>query len=206
MAESEEKQRRRQEILAAAFEVFAEKGFRGASMLAVARRAHCSKETLYSWFGGKERLIEEMVLWKSGGLQAALEQMIDTEPDDVAAVLNRFGILLMTTFVSSPAMLLNRIAIGEAGQAPELGRIMIDKGRNRILPRFQQYLLAMRDKDLLTFDDVDRASDLFVGVLQGDLRIRVLMGTEPAPDQATIQARAAWATDCFMGLFGTRRT
>ncbi|GAB6051542.1 TetR/AcrR family transcriptional regulator C-terminal domain-containing protein [Magnetospira thiophila] len=197
-----DKDLRRQEILGAAFEVLAEKGFRGTSMLAIARHAHCSKETLYSWFGSKENLIEEIIGWKANSLQTALEQAIDTDPADVGAVLVNFGRLLLTTFVSDPALSLNRIAIGEAQQAPVLGQIMIDRGRNRILPRLRDYLTAMREAGVLHFDDPEQALDLFIGVLQGDLRIRVLMGAEPTPEASVIDRRARWASHCFMALFG----
>ncbi len=55
---TEKNDSRREEILAAARGVFAEKGVAGATMHEIASRAHCSKETLYSWFENKTKLFE----------------------------------------------------------------------------------------------------------------------------------------------------
>ncbi len=45
--------RRRQRLLAAALELSLQRGFRGTSMEAVARRAQVAKPTLYKYFGDK---------------------------------------------------------------------------------------------------------------------------------------------------------
>ena len=55
IAEKPDKERRRREILDAAFLEFSTKGYAGASMEAIARRAHASKQTLYAWFETRKR-------------------------------------------------------------------------------------------------------------------------------------------------------
>ena len=52
---------RRDEILDHAVEVLAERGYRDASMLEIAKRAAASKETLYAWFGDKQGLFEAAI-------------------------------------------------------------------------------------------------------------------------------------------------
>lgn len=46
----------REQVLAAAAEVFAESGYDGASLVEIARRAHTSKPTIYKHFGDKAGL------------------------------------------------------------------------------------------------------------------------------------------------------
>src|ERR1700729_3001526 len=60
IAERPAKQERRREILDAALLEFSEKGYSGASMEAIARRARASKETLYAWFENKETLLDTL--------------------------------------------------------------------------------------------------------------------------------------------------
>ncbi len=56
-----DRERRRQEILSAAVEVFAERGLEGASMGAIAGRAELGKATLYYYFATKEELFSAVV-------------------------------------------------------------------------------------------------------------------------------------------------
>jgi len=63
------KEERRRQILDAAFAEFSTKGYAGASMAAIARRASASKETLYAWFENKESLFNTL-------FEARLDHMI----------------------------------------------------------------------------------------------------------------------------------
>ena len=197
-----DKEQRRLEILAAAMELLSEKGYRGMSMLAVARRARASKETLYTWFGSKQGLIEALITWKAEGQERVLTRAVENAPADVEAVLREFGASMLTMFLSDPTLTMNRIAIGEATASPELSRIMIEKGRNRVRPAIVDYLARCRDKGLLTFDDPDEAADSYIGLLQGDLRVRGLMGVLPDMDSAQLAARASRTAGLFMRLYG----
>ena len=62
------KEERRREILDAAFQEFTSKGYAGASMEAIARRARASKETLYAWFENKERLFNTLLTARLEGI------------------------------------------------------------------------------------------------------------------------------------------
>ena len=46
------------------------------------------------------------------------------------------------------------------------------------------------------------AIETFIGLLLGDLQMRLLWGVAHAPDEATIQLRAQRATERFVRLFG----
>ncbi|RJL24266.1 TetR/AcrR family transcriptional regulator [Bailinhaonella thermotolerans] len=60
-AADERSRGRREEILLAALDVFAERGFRGASLAAVAERAGLSQQGLLHYFPSKERLLIGML-------------------------------------------------------------------------------------------------------------------------------------------------
>ncbi len=72
-----ERQRHRQEILAAAEQVFAEKGFTGATVEDVARQAEFSVGTLYNFFGSKDLLFKELVEDRFGKVFECFQEEMD---------------------------------------------------------------------------------------------------------------------------------
>ena len=65
--------RTRERILSAALKEFAAKGFAGARVDAIARRAAINKRMLYHYFGNKERLFREVLHRKIAERQASAE-------------------------------------------------------------------------------------------------------------------------------------
>ena len=63
---SEELTARQQDVLNAALRLLVEEGD-ALTMTAVARRASCSKETLYRWFGDRDGLLTATVKWQASG-------------------------------------------------------------------------------------------------------------------------------------------
>jgi AcrR family transcriptional regulator len=66
-------ERTRERILSAALKEFAAKGFAGARVDAIARRAAINKRMLYHYFGDKERLFREVLHRKIAERQASAE-------------------------------------------------------------------------------------------------------------------------------------
>src|ERR1700678_447507 len=88
---------RRREILDAAFKEFTSKGYAGASMEAIARRARASKETLYAWFENKETLFNTLLKSRLDGISSrvAAEAEKDPSPANVLPVIAEDVIRLM---------------------------------------------------------------------------------------------------------------
>jgi AcrR family transcriptional regulator len=79
------------EILDAAFEAFADRGFAATRLEDVAARAGVTKGTIYVYFATKEKLFEEMVRSHSAGLLAGVDKVLATTevsaPDKLRALL-----------------------------------------------------------------------------------------------------------------------
>jgi AcrR family transcriptional regulator len=73
----QERMRRRQDILAAARIVFAQDGFRRATVDAIAQRAEVGKGTVYLYFASKETVLAELVLQALADLAARLQAASD---------------------------------------------------------------------------------------------------------------------------------
>lgn len=194
---------RRAALLAAARAVLAEKGYTGASMLEIARRARASKETLYSHFGDKRGLFEALILDNAAEVNAALAAALE---DGAAAVpervLPRFCLALQKLLLGEAALVVNRAAIAEAAAEPALGRLLVDKGRDSTLPRLVRYLEAQHAAGRLRCDDTAEAAETLVALCMGDAQIRRLLGVLPAPAEETLNRRAESATRRFLALYG----
>ncbi|HCY88025.1 MAG TPA: TetR/AcrR family transcriptional regulator [Desulfobacteraceae bacterium] len=74
-----EKERRRQEILAAARDVFSAKGFNSATMEEIASKAELSPGTLYLYFKNKEELHTSLSINILARLGAEIEKVVDED-------------------------------------------------------------------------------------------------------------------------------
>ena len=124
----ENKAARKQRIEAAALELLAEKGYLATSMLAVAKRAKASNETLYNWYGNKQGLFRSLVETNAGDVKTLLQNdLAQHRPPD--ATLEALGPLLLGLLVSDRAITLNRAAA--ADPSGELAEQLTQAGARR---------------------------------------------------------------------------
>ena len=192
---------RRDVILDAATAILREKGYRGATMLDVARRVSASKETLYAWFGNKSGLFQAVIRRNADTMRTVLEGHLDGNAT-VEEALADVGRALAGLLLGDGAVAINRAAISEARSEPALARILVETGREATLPFFVRYLEQCRGRDLLDFDDPWEAAETFLGLLLADMQIRRLLGVVDAPDTGEIEARAKQAAIKFLRLYG----
>ena len=84
-----EKLRQRNEMLAAAVQLFSEKGYHNVSMHEIARKSEFAIGTLYKFFKNKEDLYKALVLEKSDTFHDAITTAIE-EPGDEIEKLRKY--------------------------------------------------------------------------------------------------------------------
>ncbi len=188
---------RQQQIERAAYAVLEEKGYAGASMLAIARRARASNETLYSWYGDKTGLFKALVERNASESRGLLEERIAAE-GEALETLRAFGPMLLDMLTGARAVALNRAAA--ADPSGELGRAISAAGREAIGPLVAQVLLQAREQCRLGFDDPGEALELYFGLLIGDLQIRCVIGRAPAPSKDERERRSERALQALLRL------
>ena len=118
---------RPEEILDAAFAVFAEDGFARTKLDDVARRAGVSKGTLYLYFDSKETLFREMVRAKIIPCVVQGEEFVRTfegsSRDLLVAVIRR----MWSTVRRAEVARIGRLVQFELGNFPDLGRFYVDE-------------------------------------------------------------------------------
>jgi AcrR family transcriptional regulator len=193
---------RQQAVLTAALALLVEGGDK-LTMTAVARRASCSKETLYKWFGDRDGLLTATVQW-----QAAKVRMphVDRRHLDAAALrasVGQFAHDLLATIAGEVSVTLNRLAIGHAGvEKRGLGAIVLENGPLAIRSRLKPVLEAGREARLLDFESSEEAYRTFFGLVVRDTQIRLLLGEGLNLTPRQIEDEAAVATERFFALYG----
>jgi AcrR family transcriptional regulator len=193
---------RQRDVLDAALALLMEAGDR-LTMTEVARRASCSKETLYKWFGDRDGLLTATVQWQASKVRV---EPVDREKLDLArlaAALEGFAADWLRVVSSPTSIALNRLAVAHAGSdKPGLGAIVLENGRFALAQRLKPVLEAGRTKGLLAFDDAEAAFRTFFGLVARDVQIRLLLGDRMSLTEAEILGDAAEATRQFLALYG----
>ena len=83
-----EKLRQRQEMLAAALDLFSQKGYHNVSMQEIAEKAEFAIGTLYKFFQNKEELYKALVLEQCDKFEDALIQAIETPDEEIEQLRN----------------------------------------------------------------------------------------------------------------------
>jgi len=83
-----EKMARRDEIFAAALDLFSEKGYHNVSMHEIAEKAEFAIGTLYKFFENKEGLYKALVLEQSDKFHHALKEAIVGSRDEIEKIRN----------------------------------------------------------------------------------------------------------------------
>lgn len=193
----ENKASRQEKIEEAAYAVLEAKGYAGTSMLAIARAARASNETLYNWYGDKTGLFKALVVRNAEQVRQLLEDGLvgDRPPLDL---LEALGPRLLALLVSPRAIQLNRAAA--ADPTGELGAVISQRGRETVAPLIGEVLERARRDGAIAFDDTGDAIILYLSLLVGDLQIRRVIGREPPLDETAINRRAGQAYERFIRL------
>ena len=195
---------RQQAVLTAALDLLVEAGD-GLTMTAVARRASCSKETLYKWFGDRDGLLTATVQWQAAKVRVPHVDRRALDVDTLKASIEQFGRDLLTTLAGSTSVALNRLAISHATESNGLGAIVLDNGRFTMGKRLKPVLEAGRDARMLRFDNSETAFRTFFGLVLRDVQIRLLLGDKLTMTAKEIEADAERATEQFFTLYGTNQ-
>ncbi len=197
---------RQQAVLDAALAAMLEEGD-ALTMTSVSRRASCSKETLYKWFGDRDGLLTATVRWQASKVHAPVVDKARLDRAALVSTLETFARDWLTVISSGTSIALNRMAVSHAGSGKtSLGSIVLTNGRHAMALRLSPVLEAAKGGGILDFPDADAAFRTFFGLVLRDVQIRLLLGDELKFDVSKISADAVTATQQFMALYRANKT
>ncbi len=174
---------REKRILDAALKVFAEMGYSGCTMDAVAAEAGLTKPTLYSYFPSKESLFQAMMLGKRDRMLDVFEH---PSPEGMVQDLYTFAWDYADTVMRPDMLSIARLVIGEVQRFPEIGRAYQAAGPDHLLRGIMRYLDSQRDIGRLEFDDPELAAQDLWGLILSAPRTQALYMPDHQPDRAML--------------------
>lgn len=175
------------------------------TMIGVARRASCSKETLYKWFGDRDGLLVATVRYQASKVKVEPFDAEDMSEAKLTSILLGFATDLLTILTSEISIALNRLAIAQAHQGADsinMGSILLQNGRFSTGPRLKPALEAGMKARLLRQSDSEDAFRSFYGLVVRDVHIRVLLGDTMSFTENEISTEADRAVQQFFHLYG----
>ena len=192
---------RRKSILAAAWTVFLERGYAGASIDAVVELAGGSKATVYQQFGNKEGLLGALV---SEGAEE-LAHLVHELPLDggLEESLRAFGHGYLGLIMRPERLALFRLTIGECGRVPEIGDVFYRTGPQMVAKYMTEFFRGVAAAGLIETADPERTANQFIHGLRGDIYLQVALNPTRRPTESELRKHIDFVVDTF--LDGVRR-
>ncbi|GAB6967131.1 TetR/AcrR family transcriptional regulator [Komagataeibacter kakiaceti JCM 25156] len=191
---------KRQQILAGAARVFAEKGYEGASMSGIARDAGVSKGTLYNYFDSKATLFSAFVEQCACEKLPLLFRRID-EGANLTESLEHLAAAMIGLQTSPLSLMLNRIIISEAAKFPTLAETFWAHGPQKAIDIFAAWLMQHNDAGVLNIPDPVFAAEQFYALCQTRIAARARLQLPVNTDQAHIDFIARSAVRTFLNAY-----
>jgi AcrR family transcriptional regulator len=158
---------RREQILKAAFEEFAAKGFKGATIKSIAEAAGLQSPALIYWyFPDKEALFREVLSSQVPVLRAVADPapIMDLPPEEVLPRLGR----AYFAFEQFDVRML-QLMVGEAVRRPEVAEMFIRNGPGKVMEFLKLYLEHQIELGRLKPHDARSSARAFIGMLMPQL-------------------------------------
>jgi TetR/AcrR family transcriptional regulator, mexJK operon transcriptional repressor len=169
---------RLENLLDVAEEVFIAEGFSAASTSEMARRANCSKATLYSRFPAKEDLltavIERCMTRVFGDIAGALPADASLEE-----TLRDFGARLLQVWLSPDQVALVRVINTESGRFPALGQRFFETGPGFGQAVLAEYFAGQVQRGRLLNENPQRMAEHYMSLLCGGAVRWASLGQRP---------------------------
>ncbi len=166
---------RRAQILDAAFEEFAAKGFKGATIKSIAGTARLQSPALIYWyFPDKEALFREVLSSRIPVVRAVADPtpLLDLPPEELLPRIGRayFAFEQLDTRTL-------RLVVGEAVRRPEVAEMFVKSGPGKVLDFLKTYLEHQVELGRLRPHDVRSSARAFMGMLIPQLAGRLFLPT-----------------------------
>jgi AcrR family transcriptional regulator len=197
------KDERRDAIIAIGEASFAEHGYAGTSMSAIAARLGGSKGTLYNYFKSKEELFIAMVEKKCAQLRGFLAEAELESGGDLRAGLTRIGTGFIGLVLLPETISTYRLVTAECERFPEVGRALYDSGVRENQRRMVEFLEHAKQAGQFRKDaDTVVAAEQFFDLCLSGIHRRRLWNITRHPTESEMRANVANAVNTFMRAFG----
>lgn len=201
----EHKEKKKRAIYEAAHKVLSDKGYKGTSMLAVAKAAKASNETMYNWFGDKQGLLADMIRANGNEIEILLEKQFPkssaSTAKDFTDTLDAIGATLLQILTNDNMVALNRAAAADASSGNVLGKLLQENCRNGISLLLADFFSQGIAAGHLVQEHPDEIAEVYLALLLGDLQIRRVTGVMKQPEEANARIHSQRVSEIILQLF-----
>jgi AcrR family transcriptional regulator len=180
---------------------FVEKGYLRTSTLDIATRARASKRELYAVCADKQGLLREAIAERAKRMRLSLDLPPAESIEALQRVLTEFATATLRGVCEPQVLGVFRLAIAESINSPDVAKTL-DASRQENRAALVRTLQAAQKGDLIGPIDPAAMINDFLGLLWGDLLLRLLLRTAEAPSLRTIEKMAKRAVQSFLRLHG----
>lgn len=184
-------------ILEAATRSFLRKGFSGVSMEEIARESNVAKQTLYSYFKGKDDLFRAIIHAQSDAFFSTLPHN-DDQTQNIEEFLHIMGERAMDMLFKRDTLALYRVMVSETPRFPELGKFYWQSGAQAFTDRLSNFLTARG----FPKGEAQTATEQFLSFIFGTLLTKTLLNKEYLPSKEDKKAHIEQAVSAFFMLNG----
>ncbi len=190
--------RKRAAILAGAKAVFLERGYGAANMDVISERADVSKRTCYKHFNSKYELFDAVVRRLCTNVMPEEEEFETYNKMPIEEALHTLAIQFLGRIYRPDQLALFRTVIAEVRQFPELGGVFFDgpiSGSEKII---EKYFMREVNRGGLIFANSKHAAAQFLGLLKGNMQLRLLFMRRKRATAREIEEQARSAVHLFL--------
>jgi TetR/AcrR family transcriptional regulator, mexJK operon transcriptional repressor len=191
------------ELLDVAAEVFIEDGFKGASTNEIARRANCSKTTLYARYPTKEKLFLAVLERRMERILSGFATTLQSEPP-MEQTLREYGFHLLQVVLSESQLGMVRVVSMESSRFPNLGKRFYELGPGRGVAILASYMEEQIKRQRLVRENPQIMAEHLMSLITGGYVRWTMLGL---PDNVSLKEkrqRVSAAVEMFLRAYATR--
>jgi AcrR family transcriptional regulator len=181
-----------------AADLFLKRGYEGVTIDRIVELAGGSKSTVYSEFGGKCGLFINSIESLCREANEPLAK-IDYTGLNLEESLKKLSFNILKLISAKRSVELHRLAIGEAGNCPEVGEAWYTHGPARTASFIRSILESHRDELRKTTVPIERIAVMLHDSLTGDILYRLLAGVGKHESDAELERSACATVDVILG-------
>ncbi len=168
-------QRRQNEILKAATDLFLERGYESVSVDAIVERTGGSKTTVYSYYGGKEALFIASIEALTAEMLKPMcrFQVADLSPEEGLAIVGR---QFLVTLACPRGIALFHTVLAHSRQFPGLAEAFYAAGPKIFKRLVSQTMAHWQNQGLLRCGKPELLTEQFVSLVLGGWNMQMLLG------------------------------
>ena len=192
-------------LLDVAAEVFTERGYQGASLDEIARRAGASKQTLYVRFPSKADLFEAVLRRETERAHLRFSGILLAD-QPIEEVLEQYGIEVIQMIMAERSQRLIRTISAAVESFPELARGLWQQICETGIHILADYIGVQSSMGELREVDPKLAAHVFHGLAMGPYFLPAQLAVEPEAPLADPRAYVKEAVRVFLSAYGVARS